>query len=201
MSSAGTVAHQWPLPNSMSKDQICMRSERFRRHERDALAILQFLQTRRQSSSTSTGRNASEQKPPMPPSKLILRALRQGLSLRPLFSAFRGQNMRTLFRQSPEELVMPLSCMQSLASCRNHAHPVSLFCSLCGCAAVLCLRRLCLFPLLPVRAIQPVSRLKLRNLYAVPCIIPTTRQSEAGTQILQACPRAMRGGWDRPLLR
>ncbi|TGJ80353.1 hypothetical protein E0Z10_g8414 [Xylaria hypoxylon] len=95
-----------------------MRSASVRRQERDALAILQFLQflqKRRQSSST--GKNASEQKPPMPPSKLILRALRQGLSFRPLFNAFRGQNLRTLFRQSPEELVIALIL-------------------LCGCAAV-----------------------------------------------------------------
>ncbi|KAI3333193.1 TPR domain-containing protein [Ustulina deusta] len=119
--SACRAPARWPInglsPIRCRRTQICMRSERFRRHERDALAILQFLQTRRQSSSTSTGRNASEQKPPMPPSKLILRALRQGLSLRPLFSAFRGQNMRTLFRQSPEELVIAIIL-------------------LCGCAAV-----------------------------------------------------------------
>lgn len=53
----------------------------------------------------------------MPPSKLILRALRQGLSFRPLFNAFRGQNIKILFRQSPEELVLALIL-------------------LCGCAAV-----------------------------------------------------------------
>ncbi|KAI1348890.1 TPR domain-containing protein [Xylaria sp. FL0043] len=92
-----------------------MRSQNVRRQERDALAILQFLQKRRQSSPA--GKNASEQKPPMPPSKLILRALRQGLSFRPLFNAFRGQNLRTLFRQSPEELIIAIIL-------------------LCGCAAV-----------------------------------------------------------------
>ncbi|KAI0535434.1 TPR domain-containing protein [Xylaria digitata] len=98
-----------------------MRSVSVRRQERDALAILQFLQKRQQSSSTGTGsgsgKNASEQKPPMPPSKLILRALRQGLTFRPLFNAFRGRGLRTLFRQSPEELVIALIL-------------------LCGCAAV-----------------------------------------------------------------
>ncbi|KAI1425073.1 TPR domain-containing protein [Xylaria sp. FL1777] len=92
-----------------------MRSESVRRQERDALAILQFLQKRRQSSSS--GGNPSEQTPPMPPSKLIFRALRQGLSFRPLLSAFRGQNLRNLFRQSPEELVVAIVL-------------------LCGCAAV-----------------------------------------------------------------
>ncbi|KAF2964921.1 hypothetical protein GQX73_g8637 [Xylaria multiplex] len=96
-----------------------MRSASVRRQERDALAILQFLQKRQQSSSTGTGtgKNASDQKPPMPPSKLILRALRQGLTFRPLFKAFRGQNLRNLFHQSPEELVIALIL-------------------LCGCAAV-----------------------------------------------------------------
>ncbi|KAI0445328.1 TPR domain-containing protein [Xylaria telfairii] len=83
-----------------------MRSASARRHEEDALAMVQFLQKRRQ--STSTDKGPSEQKPPMPPSKLIMRALRQGLSFRPLFSAFRGQNLRNLFRQSPEELVIAI---------------------------------------------------------------------------------------------
>ncbi|KAI0550036.1 TPR domain-containing protein [Xylaria curta] len=92
-----------------------MRSASAGRYERDALVIIQFLQRRRQ--STSTDKNATEQIPPMPPSKLILRALRQGLSFRPLLSAFRGQNLRTLFRQSPEELVIAILI-------------------LCGCAAV-----------------------------------------------------------------
>ncbi|RWA07756.1 hypothetical protein EKO27_g7353 [Xylaria grammica] len=79
---------------------------KLRHQERDTLAILRFLQKRQQSSST--GKGASEQKPPMPPSKLIFRALRQGLSFRPLFSRFRGQNLRNLFHQSPEELVIAL---------------------------------------------------------------------------------------------
>ncbi|KAI1737543.1 TPR domain-containing protein [Xylaria scruposa] len=91
-----------------------MRSASAGRYERDALAILQFLQKRRQSTSTDKNdKNATEQIPPMPPSKLILRAL----SFRPLLSAFRGQNLRTLFRQSPEELVIAILI-------------------LCGCAAV-----------------------------------------------------------------
>ncbi|KAI1140404.1 hypothetical protein F5Y05DRAFT_378274 [Hypoxylon sp. FL0543] len=47
-------------------------------------------------------------KPPLPPSRLLLRALRQGLSLRPILSAFRGQSLRSLFRQSPEELVLAI---------------------------------------------------------------------------------------------
>lgn len=93
-----------------------VRSASAGRQEKDALAILRFLQKRRQSSS-SAGKNGGEQQPPLPPSKLILRAIRQGLSFRPLFSAFRGKNLRTLFRQSPEELVIAIIL-------------------LCGCAAV-----------------------------------------------------------------
>ncbi|KAI8633991.1 TPR domain-containing protein [Xylariaceae sp. FL1651] len=93
-------------PNARS--QLCrsIHPANSRRQERDALMILQYLQRRRKSSST--GKNTSEQKPPMPPSTLILRALRQSLSFRPLFNAFRGQSLRTLFRQSPEELVIAL---------------------------------------------------------------------------------------------
>ncbi|KAI1112135.1 TPR domain-containing protein [Nemania sp. NC0429] len=136
--SACRAATRWPVTGSSqirclhqapkARFQLCgsrpcvsMRaglSADARRQERDALAILQFLQQRRQSSlSPLTGKNGGEQKPPMPPSKLIFRAIRQGLSFRPLFSAFRGQNLRTLFRQSPEELVIAIIL-------------------LCGCAAV-----------------------------------------------------------------
>ncbi|KAI0102781.1 TPR domain-containing protein [Nemania sp. FL0031] len=134
--SASRVTVRWPV-NGLSqtrclhqapiaRPQLCssMRSMRLaststRRQEKDALAILRFLQQRRNSSSTPkpTPKNANESTPPMPPSKLIFRALRQGLSFKPLLSAFRGQNLRTLFRQSPEELVIAIIL-------------------LCGCAAV-----------------------------------------------------------------
>ncbi|KAI1380871.1 TPR domain-containing protein [Hypoxylon crocopeplum] len=70
----------------------------------EAHVLLVFQQRRHQSSS----HNANEQKPPLPPSRLLLRALRQSLSLRPIFSAFRGQSLRSLFRQSPEELVLAI---------------------------------------------------------------------------------------------
>ncbi|KAI1816373.1 TPR domain-containing protein [Poronia punctata] len=107
--------HQAPVPRT--RTQICnyMRSTNIRRRERDAVAIVQLLQKRHESSSS--GNNATEKQPPMPPSKLIIRALRQGLSFRPLFGAFRGQNLKNLFRQSPEELVLALLI-------------------LCGCAGV-----------------------------------------------------------------
>ncbi|KAL7622985.1 hypothetical protein AAE478_006664 [Parahypoxylon ruwenzoriense] len=69
----------------------------------EAVAIRNFQQRRHQSSQ-----NANKQKPPMPPVRLLLRALRQSLNLRPIFGAFRGQSLRTLFRQSPEELVLAI---------------------------------------------------------------------------------------------
>ncbi|KAI0005648.1 TPR domain-containing protein [Xylariaceae sp. FL0662B] len=64
--------------------------------------------------STSSGQNTTAQEPPMPPSTLLLRALRQGLSFRPLFRAFRGQNLRILFRQSPEELVLAIILLSAV---------------------------------------------------------------------------------------
>lgn len=77
----------------------------------EAALIRSFQQWRHQSSSHEPGR----QIPPLPPSKLLLRALRQGLSFRPLFSAFRGQNLRSLFRQSPEELVIAILLLCGVA--------------------------------------------------------------------------------------
>ncbi|KAI6092320.1 TPR domain-containing protein [Hypoxylon rubiginosum] len=67
--------------------------------------ICSSLQQRR---FLSSERDVNEPKPPLPPSKLLLRVLRQGLSFRPIISAFRGQSVRTLFRQSPEELVLAI---------------------------------------------------------------------------------------------
>ncbi|KAI1439226.1 TPR domain-containing protein [Xylaria sp. CBS 124048] len=125
--SACRATPRWPVKGlsqlrclhqaSRSKLQLSspLRPESLDRHERDALAFLQYLQMRRQLSST--GRPAGEQKPPMPSTRLILRALRQSLSLRPLFQKLRDQNIRTLFRQNPEELVIAIML-------------------LCGCAAV-----------------------------------------------------------------
>ncbi|OTA96368.1 hypothetical protein M434DRAFT_116655 [Hypoxylon sp. CO27-5] len=68
-------------------------------------AIIHNLQQRRHQSSA---REPNEQKLPLPPSKLLLRALREGLSLRPILSAFRSQSLRSVFRQSPEELVIAI---------------------------------------------------------------------------------------------
>ncbi|XXH03552.1 hypothetical protein Hte_009957 [Hypoxylon texense] len=63
----------------------------------------------------SSSRDANEPKPPMPPSKLLFRALKQGLSFRPIISAFRGQSLRKLFRQSPEELVLAIIILCALS--------------------------------------------------------------------------------------
>ncbi|KAI1418668.1 TPR domain-containing protein [Hypoxylon sp. FL1857] len=82
------------------------------RVSRSDAAIIRALQQWRHQSST---REPNEQKPPLPPSRLLLRALRQGLSLRPILSAFRGQNLRSLFRQSPEELVIAIILLSVVA--------------------------------------------------------------------------------------
>ncbi|KAI2638939.1 TPR domain-containing protein [Hypomontagnella submonticulosa] len=72
---------------------------------RPETAVTRSFQQRRHESSSH---KANEQQPPLPPSRLLLRALRQGLTLRPILSAFRGQSLRSLFRQSPEELVLAI---------------------------------------------------------------------------------------------
>ncbi|KAI1389785.1 TPR domain-containing protein [Hypoxylon trugodes] len=75
-------------------------------------AIIHIVQQQRYQSSSH---EPTEQKPPLPPSKLLLRALKQGLSFRPLLSAFRGQSLRSLFRQSPEELVLAIALLCGIA--------------------------------------------------------------------------------------
>ncbi|KAI5926992.1 tpr domain-containing protein [Camillea tinctor] len=44
----------------------------------------------------------------MPSTKLLLRALRQSFSFRPLLDAIRGQSLRSLYQQSPEEVVLAI---------------------------------------------------------------------------------------------
>ncbi|KAI0472544.1 hypothetical protein GGR56DRAFT_569675 [Xylariaceae sp. FL0804] len=46
---------------------------------------------------------------------VILRALRQGLDFRPLFRSFRGQGLKKLYRQSPEELVLAIALLCGMA--------------------------------------------------------------------------------------
>ncbi|RYP35050.1 hypothetical protein DL767_003955 [Monosporascus sp. MG133] len=69
--------------------------------------ILYSVRSRRHQSS-SANQKPPQQKPPTPPFRLILGALRQSLSFRPILGAFRGQSLRSLFRQSPEELVLAI---------------------------------------------------------------------------------------------
>ncbi|KAI1459287.1 TPR domain-containing protein [Annulohypoxylon moriforme] len=57
---------------------------------------------------SSNPHEPEKQKPPLPPLRLLFRALRQSLSLRPIIGAFRDQSLRSLFRQSPEELVIAI---------------------------------------------------------------------------------------------
>ena len=40
---------------------------------------------------------------------MVLGALRQSMSFKPLLGAFRGQSLRKIFQQSPEELVLALA--------------------------------------------------------------------------------------------
>ncbi|KAI0386625.1 TPR domain-containing protein [Hypomontagnella monticulosa] len=71
-------------------------------------AIIYSLQQKRHQSSSDKAKEQKPPQPPLPPSKLLLRVLRQSLTFRPIFSAFRGQSLRSLFRQSPEELVLAI---------------------------------------------------------------------------------------------
>ncbi|KAI8962836.1 TPR domain-containing protein [Daldinia sp. FL1419] len=70
----------------------------------EATSIRGFQQWRHQSSSSEPDRQVVSP----PPSKVLIRALKESLSFRPLFKAFRGQSLRSLFRQSPEELVIAI---------------------------------------------------------------------------------------------
>ncbi|KAK6864975.1 hypothetical protein PG995_001503 [Apiospora arundinis] len=75
----------------------------------DHVEISRLQQKRHQSSGRSpeSERGSNFQTKPEPPTfKTLLHALRQSFSLRPLMGAFRGQSLRRLFRQSPEELVI-----------------------------------------------------------------------------------------------
>ncbi|KAI1473710.1 TPR domain-containing protein [Daldinia eschscholtzii] len=77
----------------------------------EAALIRSLQQSRHQSSSNEPNR----QTPPLPTPKLLIRALRQSLSFRPLVSAFRGQSLRSLYRQSPEELVIAIILLCGVA--------------------------------------------------------------------------------------
>ncbi|ETS81309.1 hypothetical protein PFICI_06311 [Pestalotiopsis fici W106-1] len=76
------------------------------------LVILRSHQVRCQSTG---GKKFAEGQPPTSSSTLLLRALRQSLSLRPLVGAFRGQSLQRLYRQSPEELVIALALLAGTA--------------------------------------------------------------------------------------
>ncbi|KAI0134421.1 TPR domain-containing protein [Xylariales sp. AK1849] len=86
----------------------------FQKSQRSGSVVCLGIQQRRHQSS-SGGRKISEQKPPVPSTKLLLHALRQSLTLRPLLGAFRGQNLRKLYRQSPEELVIAIVLLSGIS--------------------------------------------------------------------------------------
>ncbi|RYP18940.1 hypothetical protein DL765_003618 [Monosporascus sp. GIB2] len=85
-----------------SPHQISRYSSRALRRTRCPHAEAQL----RRHQSSSANQKPPQQKPPTLPFRLILRALRQSVSFRPMLSALRGQSLRSLFRQSPEELVL-----------------------------------------------------------------------------------------------
>ncbi|RYP93014.1 hypothetical protein DL770_000888 [Monosporascus sp. CRB-9-2] len=107
--------------------QISRYSSRALRRTRcsHAEALILHSVRHRRHQSYSANQKPPEQKPPTPPFRLILGALRQSLSFRPILSAFRGQSLRSLFRQSPEELVLAivlsprLRCWQIAKSLRR----------------------------------------------------------------------------------
>ncbi|KAI5858178.1 hypothetical protein GGS23DRAFT_586931 [Durotheca rogersii] len=70
------------------------------------VTIQEFQQKRGQSSQSANKQGPTP--PSTPPSTLLLHALKQSVNFRPLFTAFRSQSLRSLFRQSPEELVLAI---------------------------------------------------------------------------------------------
>ena len=136
-----------------------------------ALVLYRTQQSRYQSSSPD--KRSARQNPPTPTPSLgeILRALRDGLSFRPLLSSFKGQSLSSLYRQSPEELVMALIlCVFSLFQFLHFfmspgTDIVCLSLSLlppspplqsCLRRRCMCLCGICLLPLLPIRPVHSI---------------------------------------------
>ncbi|KAI1778316.1 TPR domain-containing protein [Hypoxylon cercidicola] len=107
LSSGSSLLHVRHIHNISLRQRMHFPSTRLSRArvpKPEAIMCPNVQQSRRLSSS----RGVNEPNSPMPPSKLLLRALRQSLSFRPVIGAFRGQSLRSLFRQSPEELVIAI---------------------------------------------------------------------------------------------
>ncbi|KAK8042262.1 hypothetical protein PG993_006785 [Apiospora rasikravindrae] len=74
------------------------------------------LQQKRYQSAGSEKESKFQAKPEPPTLGTLFRALRQSFSLRPLMGAFRGQSLRKLFRQSPEELVIAVVLLTGIGA-------------------------------------------------------------------------------------
>ncbi|KAK7952227.1 uncharacterized protein PG986_007955 [Apiospora aurea] len=74
------------------------------------------LQQKRYQSSGSDKESKFQTKPEPPSLGTLFRALRQSFSFRPLLGAFRGQSLRRLFRQSPEELVIAVVLLAGIGA-------------------------------------------------------------------------------------
>ncbi|TPX15717.1 uncharacterized protein E0L32_000051 [Thyridium curvatum] len=81
-----------------------------------ATVVLPSIHHARYQSLSGTGGHHGQAPPPPPPppprpsfGRLLLRVV--GGSFRNLFSAFRGRNLKTLYRQNPEELVLALAIL------------------------------------------------------------------------------------------
>ncbi|KAI1262725.1 hypothetical protein F5Y18DRAFT_150382 [Xylariaceae sp. FL1019] len=101
-------------PAARSRSSYSIQQTNPRCLDKDARMLYQVLQRRWQSSTgkrPDPNESKPESQPPLPPKKLILRALRQGLAFKPLFNHYRGKNLRNLFRQSPEELVLAFAIL------------------------------------------------------------------------------------------
>ncbi|ORY59456.1 TPR domain-containing protein [Pseudomassariella vexata] len=96
----------------LSPRPVCLSS-----HNGAAIVFVSVQQQRYESSErhkASEGRGFKEP-PPKVTLRLLLRALRQNFNFRALTSAFRGQNLRNLYRQSPEELVLAVAILSCLS--------------------------------------------------------------------------------------
>lgn len=128
---------------------------------------------RNQSTSASGQKPDRNPPPPRLSARLLLRALRQ--SLGNLGSTFRGQNLRILFRQNPEELIIALAvCVQlAILSARRDANSDR--------AASVSSYSLALRPIssastssTSIPSNSPGTRRQLPNRCGAPCITATT---------------------------
>lgn len=78
----------------------------------ESLAALR-IQNRSHQVSSSAGKKKPGQQPPEQTPAQLSGFLRQTMSFAPLRNAFRGQTLRRLYRQSPEELIVALALYET----------------------------------------------------------------------------------------